>query len=50
MRRVAEQKAEEVRAKIERLEEMLEVLESLAHLCPGDIPSDQRPFLEVLSR
>lgn len=50
VRRVAEQKAEDVRAKIERLEAMLQGLEALTELCPGDVPSDECPFLEVLTR
>lgn len=49
VREVAEQKADEVRARIKELERVLEGLESLTDLCPGDIPSDRCPFLKVLA-
>ena len=49
VRHVAERKAEEVRQRIARLEDMLEGLESLTSLCPGDVPSDRCPFLNVLA-
>jgi MerR family mercuric resistance operon transcriptional regulator len=49
VRQVAETKAAEVRQRIEELQRMLEGLESLANLCPGDVPSDRCPFLNVLA-
>ncbi|MFB6352443.1 MAG: heavy metal-responsive transcriptional regulator, partial [Bradymonadaceae bacterium] len=49
VRQVAERKAEDVRRRIARLEEILEGLESLTSLCPGDVPSDRCPFLNVLA-
>jgi len=50
VREVARDKAREVRARIERLERILEGLETLTDLCPGDVPSDRCPFLKVLAR
>ena len=49
VRAIARAKADEVRNRIERLERMLEGLESLTKLCAGDLPGSQCPFLEVLS-
>lgn len=49
VREVAEQKAREVRRRIDELQRVLEGLESLAELCPGDVPSDRCPFLNVLA-
>lgn len=47
---IAERKANEVRERIAKLEEILEGLESLKSLCPGDVPADRCPFLKVLAR
>jgi DNA-binding transcriptional MerR regulator len=49
VREVADRKAKDVRDRIARLEEILEGLESLTSLCPGDVPSDRCPFLNVLA-
>lgn len=48
VREVAHAKIEQVRKKIAELEEVLAGLEDLASICPGDIPANKCPIIEVL--
>jgi MerR family mercuric resistance operon transcriptional regulator len=46
---VAEQKADQIRSRINKLQRMLEGLESLTNICPGDVPSSRCPFINLLA-
>ena len=48
VRDAARTKIERVRSKIERLERVLQGLQDLAEICPGDVPADRCPIFEVL--
>ncbi|MGM0558920.1 MAG: heavy metal-responsive transcriptional regulator [Myxococcota bacterium] len=50
VREVAEAKIAEIRQKIGRLEQLLDGLEELTEICPGDVPADRCPIVDVLSR
>lgn len=50
VRAVARTKIEQVRTQIAELERIVRGLEDLAEICPGDIPADRCPLIEVLSR
>lgn len=48
VRDVARAKIEEVSEQIAELESIRRGLEELAEICPGDVPADRCPLLEVL--
>ena len=48
VREAARTKIEHVRSKIERLERVLQGLQDLAEICPGDVSADRCPIFEVL--
>lgn len=48
VRDVARAKIDQVRSQIETLQQVLRGLEDLAELCPGDVPADKCPIIEVL--
>ena len=48
IREVAEQKATELREQIDELEQLAEGLESMTEICPGDVPSNECPFIDML--
>ncbi|QED28119.1 heavy metal-responsive transcriptional regulator [Microvenator marinus] len=49
VREVARQKIDGIRVKITYLERMLEGIEELARICPGDVPANICPIVAMLS-
>ena len=49
VREIAREKISRIRQKIAHLERMLTGLEDLARICPGDVPADACPIVEILS-
>jgi MerR family mercuric resistance operon transcriptional regulator len=48
VRELAQTKIEKVRTQIDTLRRVLRGLEDLTQICPGDIPADRCPIIEVL--